>query len=270
MIMLTLNNQEVAAAIFDVDSTLLDNSDFPDPRLALHERSRLAAVHEIGRRHDIKELQELDLDANLDAFLSAKTHTLNGAVWNILYRAGLVVEEELELSNPLLQEIVNLKNELHKDVLLEYGKEMPGARNFLLDLCNAGLRGKMAVASTAVRRDIDVFFTKFDMWEFFAQERVITLENVTHAKPHPEAFDLAYRTLGLPDELRSRTLAFEDDPRGIMSAKAAGLIVCGITSRYSRADLAALEVAPDIIADSYAEFSQILGLGSTSPQPQQV
>jgi len=261
--MLTLNNQEVVAAIFDVDSTLLDNSDYPDPRLALHERSRLAAVHEVGRRHGIKELQEIDLQENLDAFLEAKTHTLNGAVWNILFRTGLVGEEELEPSNPLLQEIVNLKNELHKDILLEFGKEVPGARDFLVKLSAAGLQGKMAVASTAVRRDLDIFFTKYDMWDFFAKERVIALENVTHAKPHPEAFSLAYQTLGLPDELRSRTIAFEDDPRGIMSAKAAGLIVCGITTRYNREHLAALEIAPDYIAGGYAEFEQLLGLTPT-------
>jgi beta-phosphoglucomutase-like phosphatase (HAD superfamily) len=83
---------------------------------------------------------------------------------------------------------------------------------------------------------------------------------VTHAKPNPEVYDKAVAALGLPDEARPFTLAFEDDPRGIMSAKAAGLYTCAITTRFTKAELASLEVAPDLIAESYAEFEQLLGL----------
>ena len=74
----------------------------------------------------------------------------------------------------------------------------------------------------------------------------------------PEAFDKAFLTLKLPEESRSHVLAFEDNPRGVMSAKAAGLYVCCITTMYSKEQLLALDVAPDLVADSYAEFRQLL------------
>jgi beta-phosphoglucomutase-like phosphatase (HAD superfamily) len=47
-------------------------------------------------------------------------------------------------------------------------------------------------------------------------------------------------------------LAVEDDPRGIMSAKAAGLFTAAITTRHSHASLETLAVAPDVTVDSYA------------------
>jgi len=71
---------------------------------------------------------------------------------------------------------------------------------------------------------------------------------------------MAFAKLGLSESDRGQVCAFEDDPRGIMAAKAAGLFTCAITTRYSREHLAALEVAPDLIADSYLEFAGHFGL----------
>jgi beta-phosphoglucomutase-like phosphatase (HAD superfamily) len=62
--------------------------------------------------------------------------------------------------------------------------------------------------------------------------------------------------------MRRYVVAFEDDPRGIMSAKAAGLYTCAITTCYSRQLLAELEVPPDLIADSFAQFATLLGMPS--------
>jgi hypothetical protein len=45
-----------------------------------------------------------------------------------------------------------------------------------------------------------------------------------------------------------------------MAAKAAGLYVCAITTRFDRASLNSLEVAPDLIADSFQEFAGQFGL----------
>ncbi len=89
-------------------------------------------------------------------------------------------------------------------------------------------------------------------------KRIIAKDNVTHAKPHPEAFDTAFLSLGLPDSVRSQVLAFEDHPRGIMSAKAAGLYACGITAVFPRNTLIELEVTSDLVADSFDEFRKLL------------
>jgi beta-phosphoglucomutase-like phosphatase (HAD superfamily) len=250
---------EVKGAIFDVDDTLLDNK----PGIlgqGLHERSRLAAAHTVGKQYGIPELEELTAVQNLDAFLNAPVHTLEAAVWNILVMTGLADSEVINPDNQVFKEIVTLKNELHKDILLEFGDEVPGATGFVRALGQSGLKDKMAIASTAVRQDVDIFLGMTGLDEFFPATRIMTKESITHPKPNPEVFNLAFATLGLDDTDKQNVCAFEDDPRGIMAAKAAGLYVCAITTRFDRKSLSELEIAPDLIADSYWEFAGYFGL----------
>ena len=88
----------------------------------------------------------------------------------------------------------------------------------------------------------------------FPGERIKTKESITHPKPNPEVFNLAFDTLGLPESDRFNVCAFEDDPRGIMSAIAAGLYVCAIGTRYSVEQMMSLEVPPHIAFATYREF----------------
>lgn len=250
---------DFAGIIFDIDDTLLDN--LPrDPVRRLHERSRLAAFHQVGKARNIPELLAVTPQQNLDAWLNAEVHSLEGAVWTVLFEQGLVADENIQHDNQLLLEVVALKDKLHEKILLEEGEEVPGASAFVRTLAANGFEGKMAIASTAVRRDALLFLDKVDLRRLFPDERIITKEGVTHLKPHPELFDTAFKTLGLPQSDKSRILVFEDDPRGVMAAKAAGMFVCVITTGYDREAFAKSTVPPDMIADSYAEFADKLGL----------
>lgn len=250
---------EVKGAIFDVDDTLLDNNPGV-PGQGLHERSRLAAAHTIGERHGIAALKALTPEQNLQAFLTAPVHTLEAAVWNTLVMTGVADSEVINPDDPLLQEIVTLKNELHKDILREFGREVPGAVAFVKALGQASLHDKLAIASTAVRPDVDMFLSMTGLTALFPDERIKTKESINHPKPNPEVFNAAFTSLGLHDADKQNVCAFEDDPRGIMAAKAAGLYVCAITTRFDRKSLSELEVAPDLIADSYREFADHFGL----------
>lgn len=245
---------EVKGVIFDVDDTLLDNKQVPGP--SLHEQSRLAAVHEAGRKHELQLLAEFSPEDNFLAFKTAKTHSLEGAVWNILYTSGVVETDEIDHDHMLLQEIVTRKNELHEQIILDEGEALEGAIGFIEALAANGLANHMAIASTAIRRDIDIFLAKTDLEEFFPNERIKSKESSTKLKPDPEVFNLAFASLDLPEEDRKHVCAFEDDPRGIAAAKAAGLYVCAITTRYSKMELLAAETPPDLIADTYEEFTR--------------
>lgn len=250
---------EVKGAIFDVDDTLLDNK----PGVAgqgLHEQSRLAAAHKVGEKYAIPRLAELTAQENLDAFMNAPVHTLEAAVWNILVMTGKADSSVMNIEHPLLKEIVQLKNELHEDILITKGEAVPGAIAFVQGLATLGIENKLAIASTAVRRDVDLFLAKTDLAILFPPERIKTKESITHPKPNPEVFNLAFDSLGLPEADRQYVCAFEDDPRGIMAAKAAGLFTCAITTRFSRSELESLEVPPDLIGESYKEFSQLFGI----------
>lgn len=250
---------EVKGAIFDVDDTLLDNKPGV-PGQGLHERSRLAAAHTVGKEHGIPELEALTARQNLDAFLNAPVHTLEAAVWNILAMTGLADSEVINPDDRVFQEIVALKNELHRDILRDFGTEVPGAINFVKALAQGNLWNKLAIASTAVRQDVDMFLGMTGLDGLFPDERIKTKESIMHPKPNPEVFNLAFASLGLSDKDKKNVCAFEDDPRGIMAAKAAGLYVCAITTRFDRKSLSELEVAPDLIADSYQEFAGYFGL----------
>ncbi|MDB5162333.1 MAG: HAD-superfamily hydrolase, subfamily variant 3 [Candidatus Saccharibacteria bacterium] len=246
----------VKGAIFDVDDTLLDNKPGV-PGFGLHERSRLAAVHEVGKRRGIKELEDVSVDENWSAFRDAPVHTIEAAVWGIFLKKGLADSDVINLEHPLLKEIVVLKDELHKDVLLNEANEVPGATDFVFRLSTSGLKDKMAIASSAIRRDVDLFLDKTGMDAIFTKEKITTIENITHPKPHPEAFNIAFDSLNLPETDRFAVCAFEDDPRGIVSARAAGLYVCAITTRYKKEELLALEFPPHLVADSYTEFCEL-------------
>ena len=253
---------DFAAAIFDVDDTLLDN--FPRQiGRRLHERSRRAAIQEIGKRHGIRKLAEIDIQENLEGFLTAPVHTLESTVWNIMFRSGLVAVNTPDPTNKVFQEIVQLKTKLHAKLLRDEGEEVPGASAFVRSLATHGFQGKLAIASSAVRSEIHIFLDKVGLTEFFPEKYIISKENVTHAKPNPEAFQLAFASLDLPQEAKAKTLVFEDDPRGIMAAKAAGMHVFAITTCFDKDKLEALEVPPDFVADSFAEFAARLDLPAT-------
>lgn len=251
-----LKIDDVQGVIFDVDDTLLNNYP-PKFPFGLHERSRLKAAQEVGKRHGIQKLIKFTDEQAFQAFNDAPEHSLNGAVWQMLIMAE-AAQGEIDLAHPLLLEIVELKDRQHEDVLRKHGREVAGACAFVARLADRGFKDNMAVASTAYRRDILVFFEMADLHRFFPDHRIISRENFTHPKPHPEAFETALKTLSFKD--KSKILAFEDDPRGIVSAKAAGLFTCAITTRFSKKDLAGLAVPPDVVAESYDEFAKFLAL----------
>jgi beta-phosphoglucomutase-like phosphatase (HAD superfamily) len=261
-----MHYSQLQGAIFDVDDTLLSNH--PGGAVhGLHELSRLAAAHEVGRRHDNPGLQAFTLEQCTQAFRDAKVHTLQAAVWQTLIMTGEVPDTDIDPAHPLLNEMMTLKDELHEVVLRERGEEVPGATAFVRQLAVAGLEGKIAIASTACHRDIDIFLAMSGLDVLFPDDKIISRERFTHGKPHPEAFNLAFAALHLPESARPNVVAFEDDPRGVMSAKAAGLFTCGITTRFSREELGALSVPPDLIADSYQEFAELFGMTTPTALP---
>jgi HAD superfamily hydrolase (TIGR01509 family) len=185
---------------------------------------------------------------------------MEGAVWNLLYMKGLVASQAIDFNNELLKRIVQAKNEVHHRVVIEEAEEVPGASDFIRALDKQGMSGSLAIASAGILRDIQIFLKKYDLQAIIPAERIKSVESFTHSKPHPEVFELAFATLGLAESDKKSVIAFEDDPRGIMSAVAAGLTVCAITRRYPREMLEKLEIAPDFVIDSFDEAYEIVGI----------
>lgn len=250
---------DFAGAIFDVDDTLIDN--YPKGhKYGLHEESRFLAIMQIAKRRNIPELLSLTEQQNNEAFQTAPVHSLEGAVWNVLIIAGLQNDPAINHQDPLFREIVEQKNIMHEDFIKKHAQEVTGASDFVRSLYDNGLEGRLGIASTALRRDVIMALDIMRIRHLFADQNIFTKERFKNPKPHPESFQKAYESLGLrlPP---SRVLALEDHPRGIASAKAAGLFTCGIASPFfTKEQLESLNVPPDVAVSSYAELREVLGL----------
>jgi HAD superfamily hydrolase (TIGR01509 family) len=111
---------------------------------------------------------------------------------------------------------------------------LPGARDVV-----ARLRGRVpiAVASNSVRAIVETALASAGLHGFDA---IVTGEDVTAAKPAPDAYLEACARLGVGPPA---AVGVEDSPVGIASAKAAGLYVIGVPSiREQRLDEADLVV----------------------------
>lgn len=244
------------AAIFDVDDTLLDNR---IPGLGnLHQISRLEATHEIARKYNISTLLSVSMEKSTEYFLAAKEHSAIGATWQMLYDHGLVDADEVDYDNKLLSEIVNLKDDLHADILRRKGKPVEGSIEFIELLSNLGMLD-FAIASSATRRDIDIFLDEItDLRRYFPRKNVVAREDIEPGKnkPHPHVFEKALRSMSLKNVSNYQVLAFEDDPRGVISAKSVGLYTVAITTRMDKYSL--LEAGADLVVDNYDELSGLM------------
>ena len=245
-------------AIFDIDDTLLDN--YPKTHThGLHEYARLLALREIGRERNIPLLAEIDEAQNKAVIQRAREHSIEGSVWQLFWELGMVQSEEIDRGHVLLQDVATRKHTLYGPILREYGTPLPGAVEFVQAMHDA-TKGKIAVASGARGEDVQVFLQMSKLTEAFRPEHVVAREDFVRAKPDPEAFETAFQRLCLPDACRSQVLAFEDDPKGVVSAKKAGLYVCAITSRFGEEVFANSPHPPDLIQNSYTAFATIFGL----------
>lgn len=254
--------EHVAGAIFDVDDTLLDNQpDKNDPLSNLHQISRLEALYTIGNaRPEHAQLLDVSPQENYDSFGASPVHTVQGAFFTLLKNRGIVTGD-IDPRHPLVQELVSLKNIAYAKLLATSSRPVDGADSFVRDFAAThAIEQKLAIASTATREDINTFLASCQLGHLFPSSRIYSGADVAHPKPHPEVFDKAFRSLGLPSEVRKDVIAFEDDPRGMLSARKAGLYVCAITTRYTREQLATIETRPDLIVDSYAELRDALQL----------
>jgi HAD superfamily hydrolase (TIGR01509 family) len=93
------------------------------------------------------------------------------------------------------------------DVLLKFAEQFKGHHHCVL-------------VTTAKRDNVQSVLSHHGLLDFFTD--LICGDDVSHAKPHPESYELALKKTGLkPHE----AVAFEDSESGIASAEAAGIPV---------------------------------------------
>lgn len=107
------------------------------------------------------------------------------------------------------------------------------ARGYRLGLASSGDRDKVALSMRSLALD-GVF------------ETVVTGDDITHSKPHPEIYLTAAARLGIepPD-----CLAIEDAPNGVGAAKRAGMRCIAVTNSVTREELAGADLVVASLAD---------------------
>jgi HAD superfamily hydrolase (TIGR01509 family) len=126
---------------------------------------------------------------------------------------------------------------------------MPG----LLDLLDALERHQIpkAIATSSRRVFVDRVLSKFGFHPRFIH--ILTSEDITEGKPHPEIYQKAAGRLGV---LPGQMLVLEDSANGCKSAVAAGAITVAVPGDHNRS-----HVFPgaELVADSLAD-ERIYGL----------
>jgi len=134
----------------------------------------------------------------------------------------------------------------------------PGARELLAELGTVGI--PCALVTMSWRRFAHAILDNLPQGAFQA---VVTGDDVTHGKPHPEPYLLGASLLGVDPK---RCVALEDSPTGARSAQAAGCVVVAVPNVVSVPDeachyrLVGLEgIGARDLADLYQRF-QIRGI----------
>lgn len=176
-----------AAVLWDMDGTLVDTEPY-----------WIDAEHEIVEAHGGRWDERLAIQ---------------------LVGKDLMVSAELIRANsPIEWEPVRIVEELLSRVILRVRDHVPwrpGARSLLEQLRVAGVPS--ALVTMSWRSLADAVVGSLPAGSFAA---VVTGDEVSHGKPHPEPYLAAARLLGVaPHEC----IAIEDSPTGVRSAVAAGV-----------------------------------------------
>lgn len=129
-------------------------------------------------------------------------------------------------------------------------KMIPGALAFLAQMRDFRPRKQIALTTSTGHEIQRMIFERLHLDTYF--DHIITGDDVTLGKPHPEPYLLTVHQL---DARAEECVVIEDSDNGIQSAKRAGCAVIGITTSFPEERL--LEVGADRVILSYAEIMQL-------------
>ncbi len=123
------------------------------------------------------------------------------------------------------------KEALYRDIVVERGLEaLPGVREFLEQLRDAGV--PCCIGSSTHRENITTILRVLGFAGLFGG--MVTAEDVTLGKPHPDVFLKAAAKIG---RAPGCCVVFEDAFAGIEAARAGGMKVVGVATTHPAEEL---------------------------------
>ena len=130
-------------------------------------------------------------------------------------------------------EVLRLNEELEEGfrrAFRPHAKPLPGVAALIAELHSAGV--PMAVASSAMAKNVEFIVDVLGIRPYF--RCLVTGDEVTHSKPHPEIYLKTAERLGIDP---AGCVTFEDSFVGVESAKGAGMKCVAIASTFPLEEL---------------------------------
>jgi beta-phosphoglucomutase len=112
---------------------------------------------------------------------------------------------------------------------------------------------KVGLATSATSRDFLLAEQKYQLRDWF--DVIVTGGDTTRHKPDPEPY---LKAMSMLDVVGAETLAIEDSPNGILSAKSAQCTVAAITTAFEPRELRM--AGADMVVSSFVELARELKL----------
>lgn len=207
----------LSAVLFDLDGVIVDS-----------RAHHMAAWEEWGRVHA----------PNADADYWHRSFGLrNDAIIGAL-RPGIDAAE--------LERLADEKERLFRERARGNIVALPGVVALLDALDARGIR--RAVVTSTPRENLDMILGAIGIAGRF--DALVSAEDTTHGKPHPEGFLLGATRLGVPPE---RCTVIEDAPHGLEAARAAGIRAIAVTTTHPASELQPLaELVLESLEDARA------------------
>jgi HAD superfamily hydrolase (TIGR01509 family) len=213
----------IKAIIFDMDGVIVDSE-------PIHEKAEMETCREFG--------MEVSKD-EWDGFRGKKLEDIFS-----------YASKKYGTGNEPIEEMIKRKIERYLSLALAGMEPVPGAYEFLQKLKRSG-KYRYALTTSGRKFQQDQILAKIGLSGFF--EDIVTADNVKNGKPHPEPYAKTVEKLDLQP---AECLVIEDSDNGIISAKAAGCLVCGITTTFSREKLQS--AGADFVVDGFSELADML------------
>ncbi len=205
----------IQGAIFDMDGVLVDNLEY-----------HIRAWQQLGREHG----RNLSRESVRRVFGQRNDEMIRSLFGSPLSRDVLLL-------------YATRKEEIYRALMAPELAPVPGLVRLLAGLKEAGMRS--AVATSGPRENASLVLDGLNLSQYF--DAVITGDDVSRSKPHPDIFLLAARRIGLPPE---QCVVFEDSSSGIEAASRAGCICIALSTTHPVAELEGYKTAlivPDFL-----------------------
>ncbi|GAA4377448.1 HAD family phosphatase [Hymenobacter koreensis] len=141
------------------------------------------------------------------------------------------------------------KEKRYQEAFFPHLRLLPGLPEFLEKAHQQGI--PMAIASAAIPFNINFVLDNLNLRHYFGA--VVSADDVSISKPHPETFLKAAELLGVPP---ADCLVFEDVPKGAEAAHNAGMDAVVLTTTHVPAEFTALPNVLKFAPDFTDEFIQ--------------